>query len=83
VEDTGRFMHSIIPSVTLKPWFADWKVVRKIVTTVSRIISGQCGVRTHLKWFQIEKDGMCVWVSECGVIVRVFWKCLQLLFSAN
>jgi hypothetical protein len=56
MENTGRFTHSIIPSVTLKSWFADWKMERKVVTTVSRIMSGHCGVRAHLKRFEIVED---------------------------
>jgi hypothetical protein len=29
-EDTGRFMHSIIPSVALKPWLDDCKAKKNL-----------------------------------------------------
>jgi hypothetical protein len=44
VAETGRFSHSIFPRVSLRPWFEEWKTERKLITTVSRIISGHCGV---------------------------------------
>jgi hypothetical protein len=71
MENTGHFTHSIIPSVTLKSWFADWKMERKVVTTVSRIMSGHCGVRAHLKRFEIVEDGMCVYLEDHqSIIIR-------------
>jgi hypothetical protein len=53
--ETGRFSHFIFPRVSLRPWFEEWKAERKLITTVSRIISEHCGVRAYLN------------VCECGV----------------
>jgi hypothetical protein len=47
VAETGRFSHSIFPRVSLRPWFEEWKTERNLITTVSRIISGHCGVRHY------------------------------------
>jgi hypothetical protein len=60
VAETGKFSHSIFPRVSLRPWFEEWKVERKLITTVSKIISGHCGVRAHLKRFSIVDETMCV-----------------------
>jgi hypothetical protein len=49
----------IIPSASLEPWLADWKAKRIVLTTVSLIMSGHCGVKAHLKRETV-KDGMCV-----------------------
>jgi hypothetical protein len=36
--DTGRFVHSKFPKVSLQPWFKDQREDRKLVSTVSRIM---------------------------------------------
>jgi hypothetical protein len=41
VAETGKFARSIFPRVSLRPWFEEWGAERKLITTVSRIISGQ------------------------------------------
>jgi hypothetical protein len=51
---------SIFPRVSLRPWFEEWRTERKFITTVSRIISGHCGVRAHLIRFSIVDGSMCV-----------------------
>jgi hypothetical protein len=56
----GRFAHAKIPSVSSKPWFADWKKERNVVTTILRIISVHCGVNRHMKRFESVEDGICV-----------------------
>jgi hypothetical protein len=37
--ETGRFTHSILPKVSLRPWFEGQREDRKFVSTVSRIMS--------------------------------------------
>jgi hypothetical protein len=60
VAETGRFSHSIFPRVSLRPRFEECRTERQLITTVSRIISGHCGVRAHLKRFSIVDGSMCV-----------------------
>jgi hypothetical protein len=62
VAETGRFSHSIFPRVSLRPWFEEWRVERKLITTVSRILSGHCGVKAHLKRFAALLMEACVCV---------------------
>jgi hypothetical protein len=58
--DTGRFAHSILPKVSLWPWFEGQSEDRKFVSTVSRIMSGHCAARSHLSRFGIVEEAMCV-----------------------
>jgi hypothetical protein len=46
--DTGRFAHSILPKISLRPWFKVQKEEMSFVTCVSRIVSGHISVRSHL-----------------------------------
>jgi hypothetical protein len=64
VAETGRFSHSIFPRVSFRPWFEEWRAERKFITTVSRILSGHCGVRAHLKRFSIVDGSMCVGLED-------------------
>jgi hypothetical protein len=58
--DTGRFSHSILPKVFLRPWFEDQREDRKFVSTVSRIKSGYCTARSHLGRFRIVEGAICI-----------------------
>jgi hypothetical protein len=75
VADTGRFSHSMFPRVSLRPWFEEWKTKKKLITTVSRIISGHCGIRAHLKRFSIIDGSMCVGLEDHETIDHIIWKC--------
>jgi hypothetical protein len=57
--------------------FADWKAQMKVVTTFSRIMSGHCGVRAHLKRFKNVEVGMCVCLEDHETIDHVVLKCLR------
>jgi hypothetical protein len=58
--DHGRFSHSILPKVSLRPWFEGQKEERSFVTSVSRIMSRHSSVRSPLDRFGIVEDPMCV-----------------------
>jgi hypothetical protein len=75
VAETGRFLHSIFPRVSLRPWFEEWKVEIKLITNVSRIISRHCGVRAHLKKFGIVDGSMCVCLEDHETVDHIIWKC--------
>jgi hypothetical protein len=51
-----RFVHFIFLDVTLLPWFEGQKEERRFVCTVSRVLSGNCSVRSHLGRFRIFED---------------------------
>jgi hypothetical protein len=62
-----------LPRVSLKPWFEEWRAKRKLVTTVSRIISGHCGVRAHLKRFGIVDGSKCVCLEDHETVDHIIW----------
>jgi hypothetical protein len=45
VDGEARFAHSILPRVSLRPWFEGQKDEKGFVTSVSRIMSGHGSVR--------------------------------------
>jgi hypothetical protein len=75
VVETGRFTHSIFPRVSLRPRFEKSKTKRKLMTTISRIISGHCGVRSHLKRFSIVDESMYVCLEDNETVDHIIWKC--------
>jgi hypothetical protein len=60
------------------PWslLEKWRTERKLLTTDSRIISGHCDVRAHLKRICIV-DGsiMCVCLEDHKTVNHIIWKC--------
>jgi hypothetical protein len=59
-----EFAHSILPRVSLRPWFKGQKEERSFVTSVSRIMSGHSSVRSHLDRFGIVEGPMCVCLQD-------------------
>jgi hypothetical protein len=49
--DTGQFDQSILPRVSLRPWFEGPKEKRNFVTSVSIVMSGHSSVRSHFDRF--------------------------------
>jgi hypothetical protein len=48
---------------------------RKLITTVSRIISEHCRVRTALKRLSIVDGSMCVYLKDHETVDHILWKC--------
>jgi hypothetical protein len=74
VAETGRFLHSIFPMVSFRPWFEEWRTENNLITTVSMIILEHCGVRAHLKRFSIV-GSMCVCLEDHETVHHIIWKC--------
>jgi hypothetical protein len=62
--DTGRLAHSILPKVSLRPWFEGQKEEKSFVASVSRIMSGHSSARSYLGRFGIVEDPMCVCLKD-------------------
>jgi hypothetical protein len=60
--DTGRYGHSILQKVSLRPWFEGQREDRKLVSTMSKIMSGHCTVRSHLSIFRIVEGAIYIYV---------------------
>jgi hypothetical protein len=75
VAETARFLQSIFLKVSLRSWFEELRVERKLITTVLRIISGHCGVKAHFKRFSIVGGSMCVCLEDHETVDHIIWKC--------
>jgi hypothetical protein len=73
--DSGRFAHSILPKVSLRPWFEGQRKDRKFVSTVSRIMSSHCASRLHLSIFEIVEEAMCVCLRDYETVDHFIWHC--------
>jgi hypothetical protein len=71
--DHGRFAHSILPRVSLRPWFEAQKEERSFVTSEPRIMSGHSSVRSHLNRFGIVEDPMCVCLKDYETVNHLIW----------
>jgi hypothetical protein len=81
--ETGRFSHSIFPRVSLRPWCEGWRAERKLITNVSRIISGHCGVSAHLKRFSIVDGSMRVCLKDHETVDHIIWKNAHPVFDSK
>jgi hypothetical protein len=77
-KDTGRFTHSIFPIVRLKAWFEGYNMDRNTITTISRMMSGHCGVKAHLRRFGIVDSDICVCLEDYETIDHIIWYCPRL-----
>jgi hypothetical protein len=73
--EEGRLAHSIFPNITDKPWFHELPEERKIITTISRIITGHCSVKSHLNRFNIVEDPLCVCQENYETVDHLLWEC--------
>jgi hypothetical protein len=73
--DHGRFAHSILLKVSLRPWFEGQKEERSFVTSVSRIMSGHSFIRSHLDRFAIVEGPMCVSLQDYERVDHLIWHC--------
>jgi hypothetical protein len=73
--DEGRLTHSIFPDITDKPWFHELPEERKIITTISRIITGHCSVKSHLNRFDIVENPLCVCQENYETVDHLLWEC--------
>jgi hypothetical protein len=76
--DTGRFAHSILPKVSLRPWFDGQAEDRKFVSTVSRIMSGHCTARSggsHLSRFRIVEGAIRICLKDYETVDHLLWYC--------
>jgi hypothetical protein len=48
---------------------------KSFVTSVSRIMSGHCSVRSHLDRFGIVEDPMCVCLKDDETVNHLIWFC--------
>jgi hypothetical protein len=72
---TGKFAHSILTKVSLRPWFDGQREDRKFVSTVSRIMSGHCTAQSHLSRFRIVEGVKCICLKDYETVDHLIWHC--------
>jgi hypothetical protein len=73
--DTRRFVHSILPKVSLRPWFEGQREDRKFVSTMSTIMSGHCTARSHLCRFRNVEGAACIYLKDFETLDHLIWHC--------
>jgi hypothetical protein len=68
-----RTPSSIFPRNSIS--IEEWRTERKLITTVSRIISWHYRIRAHLKRFSIVDGSMCVCLEDHKTVNHIIWKC--------
>ncbi|GAB0100821.1 hypothetical protein DMENIID0001_169150 [Sergentomyia squamirostris] len=76
MDDRGRWCHSILPDIGRRPWFYRFhKLNRRIIVTVSRIISNHFALRAHLFRINLAESPYCE-VCQCHEDVdHVIFRC--------
>jgi hypothetical protein len=73
--DMGRYTYSILPSVSLVPWFRRFDSSRCVVTSMNRMMSNHSCLRSHLGRINIVKNLLCVCSRDYETIDHVMWSC--------
>jgi hypothetical protein len=69
----GRYTYSILPSVSLVPWFNRLNSNRCVITSINRMMSNHSCLRGHLGRINIVKNLLCVCVGDYEPIDDVVW----------
>ncbi|XP_055630880.1 uncharacterized protein LOC129771355 isoform X1 [Toxorhynchites rutilus septentrionalis] len=72
-DELGRWFHSIIPQVSLNPWFKSLELSRDFIRTFSRLIS--CSLDALLFRFNLASNNLCVCGQGYRDIEHVVWSC--------
>ena len=73
--DLGRWCHSIIPKVSLKPWFHKLDVSRDFICMMSQLMSNHYWFNAHLRRIGLTEDHLCTCGEGYHDIEHVVWSC--------
>jgi ribonuclease HI len=76
IDKMGRFSFSILPNISLSPWFRDiTDEDRNYIVTLSRILTNHTRTRNHLNRIQIVDDPICVCSENYETVDHILWQC--------
>ncbi|XP_055544311.1 uncharacterized protein LOC129729621 isoform X2 [Wyeomyia smithii] len=75
--ELGRWLHSIIPLVSTKPWFGRLDVGRDFIRVMSRLMSNHYGLDAHLSRIGLTNSSLCVCGQGYHDIEHVVWVCTE------
>lgn len=73
--ELGRWLHSIIPTVTTKPWFKGMDVNRNFIKDMSRLMSNHYSLDAHLHRIGLTSSNVCECKQGYHDIEHVVWSC--------
>jgi hypothetical protein len=71
----GRYTYSILPSISLVPWFRRFDSNRCVVTSMNRTMSNHSCLRSHLGRINIVEHLLCVCLRDYETRDNVMWSC--------
>jgi hypothetical protein len=71
----GRYTCSILPLVSLVPWFRRFDSNRCVVTSMNRMMSNHSCLRCHLGRINIVESLLCVCLEDYETKDHVMWSC--------
>ncbi|XP_055584903.1 uncharacterized protein LOC129737766 [Uranotaenia lowii] len=74
-DEDGRWLHSIIPKVSLKPWFNRLDLSRDFIRIFSRLMSNHCSLDAVLYRFDIAGSNLCSCGQGYHDIEHIVWSC--------
>jgi hypothetical protein len=60
--------------ISVKPWIDGQAEERGFLTTISRVMSGHCSIRAHLKRYRIIGDPICVFMMNYEMVDHIIWE---------
>ncbi|XP_055631931.1 uncharacterized protein LOC129771858 [Toxorhynchites rutilus septentrionalis] len=82
-DELGRWFHSIIPKVSLKPWFKSLDLSRDFIRTFSRLMSNHCSLDALLFRFNLASSNLCVCGQGYHDIEHIVWSCEVYLIARS
>ena len=73
--DLGRWLHTIIPKVSTKPWFKRLNMSRDFIRVVSRLMSNHYRLDAHSYRIGLSTTNVCVCGDGYHDIDHVVWAC--------
>jgi ribonuclease HI len=80
-DELGRWLHSIIPKVSLKSWFKGLDISRDFIRTFNRIMSNHCSLSTSLCRVNLSDTNVCGCGNGFHDIEHLVWSCEMLSFA--
>ncbi|XP_055612070.1 uncharacterized protein LOC129758577 [Uranotaenia lowii] len=74
-DELGRWLHSIIPRVSLKPWFNRLDLSRDFIRIFSRLMSNHYSLDAVLYRLNIASSNLCSCGQGYHDIEHIVWSC--------
>jgi hypothetical protein len=78
LRDFCCFAGEVLQKVSLRHLFESQREDRKFVSTVSRIMSSHCAVRSHLSRLRIIQEAICLCSKDYETVDHLIWHCRHL-----